>query len=254
VETRRFSRLPTLKCALRAMASNIQEASNIQDASNIEGGFQHASAPIQEAAFPPLLKKSPSVEKELFQARNAAAPVPAAASAAAFEKIEAATEAGRKMAAEKMELLMDRATVVKASALKVATDKRVQVTVGSAVGGAATMGAGGAVTGLVTGGAVGAALGVVPALFTFGLSIPVFAAIGSACGAATGAVAGGSAGLLGGGAAGYGIYTWREEIGTSVNHAVSKVDGAAKYVKETASTSAGFVRARLSGATGGTRD
>ena len=45
-------------------------------------------------------------------------------------------------------------------------------------GGAAALGATGGATGLAAGSAVGAALGLVPAIFTFGLSIPVGAAIG----------------------------------------------------------------------------
>merc|ERR1740121_2963545 len=66
-----------------------------------------------------------------------------------------------------------------------ASDQRVQAT---AVGGAVALGAGGGAAGLVSGGAIGAAIGIVPAFFTFGLSIPVGAAIGSGVGAAAGGV------------------------------------------------------------------
>lgn len=76
----------------------------------------------------------------------------------------------------------------------------------TAVGGAVALGAGGATTGLVSGGAIGAAVGILPAFFTFGLSIPVCAAIGSGVGSAAGAVAGGATGFLGGGALGWGVY------------------------------------------------
>jgi len=48
----------------------------------------------------------------------------------------------------------------------------------------------------------------VPAIFTFGLSIPVFAAVGGGAGLCVG----GATGALGGGAAGYGIYTKKAEI------------------------------------------
>ena len=47
-----------------------------------------------------------------------------------------------------------------------------------------------------------------PALFTFGLSIPVGASIGLMAGATTG----GSAGAVGGGAIGFAGFTYREEI------------------------------------------
>ncbi|CAE7260599.1 slc47a1, partial [Symbiodinium sp. KB8] len=52
----------------------------------------------------------------------------------------------------------------------------------------------GAISGTAVGGTVGAAIGLVPAVFTFGLSIPVGAFIGSSLGFASGGVVGGSAG------------------------------------------------------------
>merc|ERR1712039_549663 len=146
------------------------------------------------------------------------------------------------------------AKVTKVKTIEIASDKKVQVTAASAAGGAAVLGSGGAAVGFATGGAVGAAVGVVPAFFTFGLSIPVFAAIGSGCGLATGAVVGGTTGLVGGGATGFGVYTKRDAISSSVTKTLSKVDSAAKLVKETASTSADYVRNRLVGGTGGTTD
>lgn len=94
----------------------------------------------------------------------------------------------------------------------------------------------------------------VPAVFTFGLSIPVFAAVGSGCGVVAGAAVGGAAGLVGGGATGYGAYTKREAIGRTVTNTMTKVDGCAKYTREAASSSASYVRARLVGGTGGTAD
>uniref|UniRef100_A0A7S2M4P8 Transmembrane protein n=1 Tax=Zooxanthella nutricula TaxID=1333877 RepID=A0A7S2M4P8_9DINO len=86
------------------------------------------------------------------------------------------------------------------------TDPRAQVTAASAVGGAVALGTGGGATGLVSGGLMGAACGVVPALFTFGLSIPIGAAIGGGVGLCTGATLAGTAGLLGGGTVGYHAY------------------------------------------------
>eukprot|EP00933_Yihiella_yeosuensis_P020910 TRINITY_DN16681_c0_g1_i2.p1 TRINITY_DN16681_c0_g1~~TRINITY_DN16681_c0_g1_i2.p1 ORF type:complete len:383 (-),score=107.81 TRINITY_DN16681_c0_g1_i2:269-1417(-) len=80
-----------------------------------------------------------------------------------------------------------------------------------AAGGGAAGGAGGGIIGGISGGAIGAAVGVIPALFTFGLSIPVGAVIGSGAGLLSGAVVGGTAGAVGGGAAGYGIDAARRE-------------------------------------------
>merc|ERR1712039_449626 len=103
-------------------------------------------------------------------------------------------------------------------------------------------GTAGGVTGLATGGTIGAAIGLVPALFTFGLSIPIGAAIGSGCG------------LVGGGAVGYGAFTKRDEIKTGLAAAKTKVMDGAGYVKDKGRTSVDYVRARIVGGTGGTSD
>lgn len=146
------------------------------------------------------------------------------------------------------------AEATKEKTLEFASDKGVQVAAASAAGGAAVLGTGGAATGLVAGGAIGAAVGLVPAVFTFGLSIPLFAAVGGGCGLASGAAVGSAAGAVGGGATGYGVYTKRGAIGASLEQGLTKADGCARYVKQTASNSANFVRTRLPGGTGSTFD
>merc|ERR1712228_1137133 len=95
------------------------------------------------------------------------------------------------------------------------------VTVVSAAGGAVTLGAGSGLMGMTAGAGVGAAVGVVPAIFTFGLSIPIGAFMGGACGLCAGTVVCGSAGLVGGGAVGHYGYEHRNEI-----------KGAAKGISE----------------------
>lgn len=84
------------------------------------------------------------------------------------------------------------------------------VIVGS--GGALCLASAGALTGATLGGATGTAVGVVPAIFTFGLSIPAFAATGCVSGLALGTSAGGCVGFIGGGACGYGVACFRREI------------------------------------------
>eukprot|EP00933_Yihiella_yeosuensis_P021245 TRINITY_DN1685_c1_g1_i2.p1 TRINITY_DN1685_c1_g1~~TRINITY_DN1685_c1_g1_i2.p1 ORF type:complete len:361 (-),score=141.57 TRINITY_DN1685_c1_g1_i2:496-1578(-) len=114
-----------------------------------------------------------------------------------------------------------------------ATTTRPGVSATAAVaGGAAGSAAGGAI-----GAVAGAAVGVVPALFTFGLSIPVGAAIG----ACAGATAGGSAGLVGGGAVGFAGFTYKKEIKDS-----------AKYMKLKAIDSFENVKSLVVSGTGGT--
>lgn len=83
-------------------------------------------------------------------------------------------------------------------------DQHVRATVLGAVGGAAVGSTGGGAFGMVAGSSLGAACGMLPALFTFGASIPLGAAVGGTCGLITGAAAGGTAGLVGGGLLGRG--------------------------------------------------
>jgi hypothetical protein len=100
-------------------------------------------------------------------------------------------------------------------------------------------------------------------LFTFGLSIPVGAAVGSAAGLCAGAVAGGTAGLVGGGAAGHKIHQKRDSIAEGFSAAASRVsdikgmaaDKASMYktkVADSTAASASYVRSRFAGGTGGT--
>lgn len=123
-----------------------------------------------------------------------------------------------------------------------ATNPSVQVTAISAAGGATVVGTGGGVAGLAVGTVLGATMGLVPAIFTFGLSIPIGAVIGGGTGLVTGAAAGTALGAVGGAASGYGAYAKRESI-------ASAVGGSVHYLKH----SAAQVRARMVGSgTGGT--
>jgi len=70
--------------------------------------------------------------------------------------------------------------------------------------------------------AVGTAVGFVPALFTFGLSIPVGAVIGAAVGTGVGLTAGGGGGLIVGGAAGHLGHAYRAEIKNGFLHIKTK--------------------------------
>jgi hypothetical protein len=153
---------------------------------------------------------------------------------------------------EGRECASKRLAVAKAKGIELASDRSVQVGAVSAAGGAAACGTAGAVAGLCTGTVVGGAVGLVPAIFTFGLSIPIGAAIGGSCGLVAGATTGGTVGFVGGGAAGYSVHARRDEIGVKVKGTISKVNEGAEYMKGKASTSAAYVRARVVGGTGGT--
>merc|ERR1719499_925142 len=81
------------------------------------------------------------------------------------------------------------------------------------------------------GGAVGAVIGLVPALFTFGLSIPFCAVIGGGCGGAIGTAVGGTAGGVVG-VSGYAAYTRREAIAKAIRSTIEKVGSSAKSAAE----------------------
>lgn len=189
-------------------------------------------------------EKGAALKADTFKIANAK--LVAVKAKLADAKAQAKTYLG--MAQEKT---VQTATEVKAKTVEIASNKTVQVTAASAAGGAVACGTAGGVTGLAAGGTIGAAIGVVPALFTFGLSIPIGAAIGGGCGLVAGTAVGGSTGLVGGGVVGYGAFTKREEIKSGIAAARTKVNDAAGYVKDKAHTSADFVRTRIGG-TGGT--
>merc|ERR1740138_1251691 len=107
--------------------------------------------------------------------------------------------------------------------LALARHPKFQCTTAGAAAGTLVCGAAGGSTGTL----VGAALGVVPAIFTFGISIPVGAAIGGGLGLC----AGGSVGAVGGGAAGYAGYTYRKELGESKTKAYKTLVNSSAYVK-----------------------
>jgi len=95
--------------------------------------------------------------------------------------------------------------------LKVLKNKEVQGTAASATGGAVALGTCGAAAGTVAGGTLGAAAGLLPALFTFGLSIPVFAVVGGGCGLLAGSTLGGASGVVTG-AGCFQLFTRREAV------------------------------------------
>mmetsp|Transcript_21876 Transcript_21876/g.51085 ORF Transcript_21876/g.51085 Transcript_21876/m.51085 type:complete len:361 (+) Transcript_21876:99-1181(+) len=89
------------------------------------------------------------------------------------------------------------------------------VLVGS--GSAMSLGSAGAAFGLTVGGTAGAALGAIPALFTFGLSIPLGAVVGSVGGLVVGGATGGTAGFVGGGSTAYAFAASRHSIISAYN-------------------------------------
>jgi len=134
-----------------------------------------------------------------------------------------------------------RADVLATRSKAFAADKPVTASTAS---GAALGGTGGGVAGLATGAVAGAAAGLPLALFTFGLSVPVGAAIGGSAGVAVGATVGGTAGAVSGAAVGYG-YEQRDQINAGLDSAKARAAACTNYVKETAISSKDAMAAKL---------
>jgi hypothetical protein len=128
-----------------------------------------------------------------------------------------------------------------------ATKTKAGVTSTSAVAGAVM---GGTTTGAV-GCVAGAAVGLVPALFTFGLSIPAGAMIGLCAGTTVG----GSVGAVSGGAIGYTGFTHgkaiREGIQSTMNKASTKAEEMKIKTFNRAAEASESVKAKLRASTGG---
>jgi hypothetical protein len=97
-------------------------------------------------------------------------------------------------------------------------DKETLALVVVGTGGGLCLGSGGAVVGVVVGGTCGSAIGIIPAIFTFGLSIPAGAVVGGGSGLVLGSLAGGSAGFVAGGACGYSVAYLRTDIRRCILH------------------------------------
>eukprot|EP00931_Biecheleriopsis_adriatica_P000344 TRINITY_DN100370_c0_g1_i1.p1 TRINITY_DN100370_c0_g1~~TRINITY_DN100370_c0_g1_i1.p1 ORF type:complete len:322 (-),score=80.12 TRINITY_DN100370_c0_g1_i1:100-981(-) len=230
-----------------------------------------APPPPQAVPTPVPAEEVPTENKEAEQAPVIAEKMPPETEQGAFEFVKKLLWASKAMMASATEASLERTrraaqtAKVKSAELgsqakEVASDGKVQATAIGAAGGAAMLGAGGGTTGLVAGSAVGALAGFVPAFFTFGLSIPVGAAIGGSTGLAVGTLVGGTAGALGGGAAGFGAYAHRSQIREGAAKTLAKVSSGADFVKGRAAAASGFLQEKVArgrfmgGGTGGTAE
>merc|ERR1712232_953125 len=100
--------------------------------------------------------------------------------------------------------------------------------------------------GMTAGAGIGAAVGVVPAIFTFGLSIPVCAFVGGAVGVCADTVVGGSTGLVGGGADGHYGYKHRDEIKSAAKCVSDKANACTNALKQRASETKKYTMQRVS--------
>jgi len=156
-----------------------------------------------------------------------------------------------------LNLTRTKACELAAGTVDVARNRKFQVTVASAAAGTVAGSVAGGGMGTLAGATVGAVVGFVPAIFTLGLSIPIGAVIGGGTGFCTGVVAGGSVGVVGGGAAGYGGFTYRKEIGSKISGAWTRACASADFVKTKAKDSAVSAKGSLLGlvsGTGGTKN
>lgn len=196
----------------------------------IKDGFLHVQAKVSDTMVYMKLRISSTAGATKARALEISEPLRTRASV-----VSTATQA---KAGEAKEAVVKLAQVAKERVVEVASDRKVQVTAASAAAGGVALGAGGG----LAGGVAGATVGLVPALFTFGLSIPA----GFVLGGSAGMLVGGSVGTAAGGAAGYGAYTHSSDIKAMTGKASSKASMYAERVKEHATS----VRAKIIG--GGT--
>jgi hypothetical protein len=149
-------------------------------------------------------------------------------------KMKTTSEELKKQAAAKAEM-------AKTQTLALIKNPNFQTVTITTSAGAVVLGSAGGAFGCASGVVLGGTAGVVPALLTFGLSIPAGAAIGGGMGLCTGVAVGGSAGAVGGGLAGHAGYKYRVEI----------KDGLV-YIQTTAVDSAKDAKIKITGAVNGT--
>eukprot|EP00435_Cladocopium_sp_Y103_P067212 s210_g29.t1 len=104
-----------------------------------------------------------------------------------------------------------------------AANRQVQVSALGAGAGSIALGTAGAAAGVLGGGTVGALVGLVPAVFTFGLSIPIGMAVGGATGLVTGGAVGSGVGFAGGGGLACLAYRQRGLPGNVFHYASSRL-------------------------------
>merc|ERR1719507_2283824 len=154
----------------------------------------------------------------------------------------------KTLAQAKARLTRDKAVELKVATGELVTSKLFQATAASASGGATMLGAGGGAAGLAVGGAAGALAGLPLALFTFGLSVPAGAVFGGGAGLAVGAATGASIGTVGGGVAGFGAYSKRDDIRKAASLVASTVGDGTVYAKRKAIQSRTLLENAASGA------
>mmetsp|Transcript_124836 Transcript_124836/g.195606 ORF Transcript_124836/g.195606 Transcript_124836/m.195606 type:complete len:359 (-) Transcript_124836:209-1285(-) len=106
----------------------------------------------------------------------------------------------------------DKVAATKTQTLALINNPHFQTVCISTSAGAIVLGSAGGAFGCASGVVLGGAAGIVPALITFGLSIPAGAALGGSMGLCTGALVGASVGAIGSGAAGHAGYKYRVQI------------------------------------------
>merc|ERR1712151_502169 len=104
-----------------------------------------------------------------------------------------------------------------------------------------TLSTAGGAFGMASGVVAGSAGGVIPALFTFGLSIPA----GAILGGGTGLFLGVGTGALGGGVVGYEVYMYRDQLKDGMLHIKTKALDTAHIAKVNVCNAAGSTTQKL---------
>lgn len=152
---------------------------------------------------------------------------------AAQTRVIAAKASMQGSASSAIQIAKSKASAVSSRASVMVADRNTQMTAAGAVGGGAT--------GLATGTFVGAAAGIIPAFFTFGLSIPLFATVGGAAGLCTGTLAGG--------ATAWSVHAHRGDIKNGLGDVMSKANGGKEFIMSSANGGKEYMSMKAKGCT-----
>lgn len=235
------------RSAIKAKASDLADCATVK-ASCVKNAVLEGIALIQKQASETRAGVRSGAIRMMVSTRSKVNELKQSAKAWAIDTKSATTTKASNGAAA----MKTKASEISDTTSKLAKDPVVQKDVASAAGGAVVLGTAGGAVGTVAGGLGGAMVGLPAALFTFGLSVPVCAAVGSGMGLCAGAVTGGTVGAVTGGVGCHYRSDIKDTVSTKFVQACDTVHYMRAQAKGSAMAMRMAMRERLVGGTGGT--
>lgn len=196
--------------------------------------FSEVALEVPEALQPPTLRSSTG------NRRDECLTLSKSATADSEESLRSLVTVffGKVTAAEALSVAQSIIRLAHSRTTAAAANPRHRAGACGAAGGAVVLGGTGGAAGLTVGGALGALCGAVPALFTFGLSIPAGAVLGGGAGLCVGTAVGGATGIAVGAAAGYQAHDAQEQHHQAIESSPQPMK-ALTFESETTASEAG---------------